>query len=152
MQKRTIEKRSLRPPPEFRTNDRVVVEWRGINLTAVVLDSTPNRVEVVFDCDGETKWVKTSKVSLNPDTHSSRTLDAMVGRTIHMPLKMWGGGNMKAYKGVKRCGKHLLFKICKRMKGSDRYAFAAINESSGRIMKTMEMWTLTYDQVACHVK
>ena len=41
VQERTIEKRSLRPPPEFRTNDRVVVEWRGINLTAVVLDSTP---------------------------------------------------------------------------------------------------------------
>lgn len=132
VQKRTIEKRSLHSSAEFRTNDRVVVEWRGgIHLTAVVLDSTPpHRVEVVLDCDGETRWMTASKVSLNPDTHSTHTLDAMEGRTIHMPFKIWGEGDMKAYKGVKRCGKHLLFQICKRMKGSDRYASAAINESS----------------------
>ena len=75
----------------------------------------------------------------------------MMGKTIHMPVKLWGQ-SLTAYKGVKRCGKHLVFKVCKRVKGSDRYMFSAIDGSSGKMMTVRENWTLTYDQVVCHSK
>ena len=149
VQSKTIKKKPIHP--SFRVNDRVVVKWGKVNLTAIVTGSSQTHAHVVFDCDGVKKPVAKGRVSLNPVSHSPRTLNSMVGRTIHMPVKLWGR-DLAAYDGVQRCGRHMVFSIVERKTNSDRYRIAAVDASTGKTMKGSEKWTLTYDQAACHVK
>ena len=134
--------------PTFAINDRVVVEWRRDTLlTGVVLEVCETHVRVVFDCDGVEKWMPLHKVETNRDVHSPKTLNALVGQTLLVPVKLWP--TKKGYEDVKVVGKKFAFRVMKRYYNGDRYTVAGISKHNNRPLRKAEDWTLTYDRAVC---
>lgn len=138
----------------FEVNDSVIIAWRGnTSLTAVVLETSDDNVQVVFDCDGAVKWVPLCKVTSNRVTHADKKLDALVGKTLLVPSKLWPTKKeITGYADVKTVGKKLAFMIVKRYRKSNRYTLVGISKRNDRPLHTKENWTLTYDQACCYVK
>ena len=136
--------------PTFRANDSVAVAWRGHkSLTAVVMDTSDDQVQVVFDCDGAVKWMPLSKVTHHRTECSRTKLDAFVGKTILVPKKLWSGKKMTGYGDVKVVGKKLAFMVVKRYYNGNRYTIAGISKRDNRPLRKREAWTITYEQACC---
>jgi len=134
----------------FSVDDRVVVKWRRDTfLTATVVEVCETHVRVVFDCDGVEKWMPVQKVEPNHHVHTTATINALVGRTLHIPTKLWS--TKKGYEDVKVVGKKLAFKVIKRYYNGDRFTIAGISKHNNRPLRTTEKWTLSYDQASCFV-
>lgn len=132
----------------FSVDDRVVVQWRRDTfLTGIVLEVCETHVRVVFDCDGVKKWMPMHTVEPNCHVHTPTTMNALIGKTLLIPSKMWS--TRKGYEDVKTVGKKLAFKVMKRYYNGDRFTIAGISKHNSRPLRKMEAWTLTYDQAMC---
>lgn len=134
--------------PTFSVDDRVVVEWRRDTfLTGIVLEVCETHVRVIFDCDGVEKWMPLHKVEPNCHVHTTATMNALIGKTLLIPSKMWS--TKKGYEDVKTVGKKLAFNVMKRYYNGDRFTIAGISKHNNQPLRKAETWTLTYDQAVC---
>lgn len=127
-------------------NDKVFVMYRGVDLTAVVLDTNDDddRVLVRFDYDADQRWVDTDKVLKNTEEID---MTPLIGKEIAPPLKIFKHGT-KGYDTVKRNKKHMFFTIGKRHRGTARYTIHAVKKD-GTVEKTSERWTVSPEEAVC---
>lgn len=120
-------------------------------LTAIVMDASKTHVRVVFDCDGQQRSVSCDKVSPNTTVHDEQALNSMIGKTLHMPRKLWPK-TLVGYEDVKQVGKYLTFRVLKRYHKGTRFSVSSVSKKTNRPLSKCEPWTLTYQQAACFLK
>ena len=143
-----VEETAEKTTHTFSVDDRVVVKWRrGPFLTGIVVEVCETHVRVVFDCDGVEKWMPVNTVEPNCDVHTTTAMNALVGKTLLIPSKLWS--TTTGYEDVKKVGKKLAFRVMKRYYNGDRFTIAGISKRNNRPLRKVEAWTLTYDQGMC---
>jgi hypothetical protein len=127
--------------------DRVFVNYRGVVLTANVLDDTTELVLVKFDCDGVERWVRHDTTTPNREDFD---LKCLFGVEVGAPLKIFTNG-LKGYETTKKTRKCILFRIGKEHRRTRRLTVHAIT-NDGTIHKKAERWTITPEQAMCWKK
>jgi hypothetical protein len=127
-------------------DSKVLVDYRGTWLTAVVTDKSDDFFFVLFDYDGKVKEMPKCKVILNTETIDT---SSMIGKEIGIPICLWNG-NISGYEGIKRNRKKLCFKIGSRYYNKDRLNIYGINKD-GKIHKQVEKWWISPEQAKCWI-
>jgi hypothetical protein len=137
---------TIDPNEMLAPNDKVFVMYRGVDLTAIVLDTNDheNRVLVRFDYDAEQKWVDADKVTKNA---GEIDMTPFMGKEIAPPLKIFKNGT-KGYEMTKRNKRNMFFTIGKRHRGTARYTIHAVRKD-GKIERMPEHWTVSPEEAVC---
>lgn len=128
--------------------DKVFVTYRGVDLTAVVLEGADERSLVRFDCDSQERWVDRAKMVRN---ESEIDMTPLLGAEIGIPIKVFRQG-LKGYEATKQSKKSVFFTIGKRYRKTARYTVHAVSRKGGGCYRKAERWTITPEQAACWVK
>ena len=130
----------------FEVSDKVFVGKH----TAKVVETSDTSIRVRFDNApyGSERWFKRDRVTPNSVIHTTKVLDAMVGKMLLMPLSLWT--DTKAYHNVTTVNKKLAFQVTKRYK-TGKYRLCGISKHKGQLCKA-ENWTLSYDEALCYLQ
>jgi hypothetical protein len=124
---------------------KVLVDYRGTWLTAVVTETSDDSFFVLFDYDGKEKEMPKCKVILNTETIDT---SSMIGKEIAMPVCLWK--DISGYKEIKRNRKKLCFKIGSRYYKKDHLKIYGIYKD-GKIHKQAEKWLISPEQAKCWI-